>query len=98
MIRGTPPVAQVGLSADLGLTGMQVLRSRGEPELAVRTPLQLCFQLPDSGQVLHLRAEVVFDRAVEAAGRRLTGLRFSAMAPEVAAGLAGFLSSQSRRG
>ncbi len=86
-------------SSDLGLGGMRLLRhcSTDEPELPIRTPLRLAFQLPDDMQLLEVDGEVVFDRApprsddATSPTYRATGVRFSEVPAEVLSRLRTFL-------
>ncbi len=94
---GSPVSLQVALSANLGLTGMQVSRCTGPEDgnayaagLTPSTPVQVAFQLPDGGALVELCAEVVFDRP-QGARLRTTGLRFGERSPDVDERLRSFL-------
>jgi hypothetical protein len=82
----------LGQSADLSLGGMRIQRrcSVDDPELPVHTPLCLTFQLPDTGDLLELRGEVVFDRPTSH-DCRTTGVRFFDLPEEVAERLRDYL-------
>lgn len=83
----------LGQSADLGLGGMRIQRRCGDddPELPVHTPLCLSFQLPDTGDMIELRGEVVFDRPTSR-DCRTTGVRFFDLPDEIADRLRDYLA------
>src|SRR5262245_27389142 len=86
-------------SSDLGMGGMRIWRrcDRTEPALPMHTPLQLIFELPDGGELLELRGEVVFDEVYSHSETfRATGVRFSELSAESAERLQGFLLQASR--
>lgn len=83
----------LGQAANLGLCGMQVRRRActAEPHLPAQAELEVAFALPDGGDLLRLRAEVVFDRP-QGGAHHLTGLRFQELPPEAEARLRSYLA------
>lgn len=66
----------LALSTDLGETGMALKRVPG-PTFQPHTPMTLSFELPDGGDLIHVRAGVVFERAD--GNYQQTGVRFEAI-------------------
>ncbi len=93
-----PERVALGLSANLGLTGMKVMRpAAGEPDLPSHTPLHLAFELPDGGDLVEVAALVVFDRPRSEDSRfRVTGLRFARLVPQVETRIQAFLDRHGR--
>ena len=69
---------ELALAQNLGPTGIELKRAAGSAYLP-RTPVSLSFELPDGGEVVHVRGAIVFERA--AGGYQTTGVRFLTLSP-----------------
>src|SRR5262245_49732953 len=69
---------QLALTQNLSETGLQLRRVRGRAYLP-RTPMTVSFQLPDGGELVSVRGQVVFERTD--GPFQATGLSFEELSP-----------------
>ena len=69
---------QLALAQNLGPTGIELKQPAGSAYLP-RTPVSLRFELPDGGDVVQARGDIVFERA--SGGYQTTGVRFTQLSP-----------------
>src|SRR4051812_1323470 len=69
-------VTSLALAQDLGESGIQLRRVAG-PVYQPTTPISLAFELPDGGELIRVRGEVVFERAE--GSWHTVGVRFEAI-------------------
>lgn len=69
---------ELAQAQNLGATGIELKLPAGRAYLP-RTPVSLAFELPDGGDVVHVKGAIVFERA--AGGYQTTGVRFVTLSP-----------------
>jgi hypothetical protein len=79
---------QLALAQDLGPDGLKLKLPAGRAYLP-RTPVTLTFELPDGGELVRARGDIVFERGESPAGTRrsaaggyqISGVRFTELSP-----------------